>query len=312
MTDRHVDLAIIGAGAAGLSAAATAAAHGLRVLLIERMMPGGQVATVGTIRNFPGFPAGIGGYDLGPLLLEQAEAAGVEVLLDAVEVIEPDGAGYRVIGTEETVHAQAVLLAMGSSRKALDVPGESLLEGRGVSHCASCDGYFVKDKPVIVAGGGDSAFDEAEILAGQAGHVMIVHKGPEPTARRWIRDRVAALPNVSIRGGAEIRAVEGEDAVASVLIATVDGEVREPAAGLFVYVGLTPNSSLVADLVETDAEGRIIADSRFQTSRPGLFVAGDLRSGATALLASAAGDGACAAIAAAAYIAARQAADIGA
>src|SRR5690606_36256352 len=150
-------------------------------------------------------------------------AVGAEFLMDSVTAIEPDGAGYRVVGAEEVVRAQAVLLAMGSGRQALDIPGETELEGRGVSRCASCDGCFYKGKTVVVAGGGDSAFDEAEILAGYAAQVTIVHRGARPVARQWIRDRVAALPNVHIQSGAEIRAVQGTDGVESLIIETAEG-----------------------------------------------------------------------------------------
>jgi thioredoxin reductase (NADPH) len=309
VAENSVDLVVIGAGVAGLSAAATAASRGLRVLVFEQLMPGGQIATIGTIRNFPAFPGGIGGHEVGPLLLEQAEAAGAEFRLDTVTAIEPDGTEYRVVGGEQTIRARAIVLAMGSSRRALDAPGEKELEGRGVSHCASCDGYFFRDKAVVVAGGGDSAFDEAEILAEQAAQVTIVHRGARPVAQQRTLDRVSALPNVRILSEAEIVAVQGADEVESVLVRSMSGQTIEAASGLFVYIGLSPNSGIVANLVETDKDGRIMADEGFRTSRPGLFVAGDLRSGATELLASAMGDGAGAAVAAANYLTGRPKAD---
>lgn len=295
---RAVDLVIVGAGAAGLTAAATAAAEGLEVLVVEHLAPGGQVATVERIRNFPGFPDGIGGYELGPLLQQQAEDAGAAFLLDSVERIAPRDGGFLVGCAQGEVRALAVILAMGSRRRALGVPGEAELEGRGVSHCASCDGHFFRGKAVVVAGGGDSAFDEADILAGQAERVVIMHHGAAPVAQPRTVARVAARPNVRLLAHARIAAIEGDGAVERVLVDLPEGRRAEPAAGLFVHVGLEPNSALVADLVETDAAGRIVADASLRTSLPGLFVAGDLRSGATALLASAAGDGASAAMSA--------------
>jgi thioredoxin reductase (NADPH) len=299
---RIVDLVIVGAGVAGLTAAATAASDGLEVLVIEHLAPGGQVATVDKIRNFPGFPDGVGGYELGPLLQQQAEDAGAQFLLDTVERITRDEAGFLIACAEGEIRAGAVIVATGSRRRALGVPGEAELEGRGVSHCASCDGHFFRGKAVIVAGGGDSAFDEAEVLADHAESVTILHHGAVPVAQPRTVARLVARPNVHVLANAEIAAVEGAGEVESILVNLPDGQRSEPAAGLFVYIGLVPNRELIAPLVETDADGRVLADASFQTACPGLFVAGDLRSGATALLVSAAGDGAAAAWAARAYL----------
>lgn len=300
---QNVDLAIIGAGVAGLSAAATAAAHGLDVLVIEHMAPGGQIATVETIRNMPGFVEGVGGYELGPLLQQQAEEAGARFLLDSADQIAPaPGGGFHIRMAQSELQARAVILATGSRRRALNVPGEAALEGRGVSHCASCDGHFFAGKTVVVAGGGDSAFDEAELLATHAERVLIMHHGASPVAQARTVARVAALSNVEIIAQADIIALEGTDALEHVLVGLPDGQCRQAAAGLFVYVGLEPNSGLVADLVALDDGGRIITDAQFQSSCPGLFVAGDLRSGATCLLASVAGDGASAALAATTHL----------
>ncbi|MBT2185406.1 NAD(P)/FAD-dependent oxidoreductase [Sphingobium nicotianae] len=304
-----VDLVVVGAGTAGLTAAAVAAADGLQVLVVEQLAPGGQIATVDKIRNFPGFPDGIGGYELGPLLQQQGADVGVDFLLDTVEGIDPSANGFVVRCAETTLEARAVILAMGSRRRALDVPGEADLEGRGVSHCASCDGHFFRGKTVVVAGGGDSAFDEAEVLAGIAKDVVIVHESAKPRAQRLTVERVSALPNVRILPEARIAAVGGTQEVEHIIVDGPGGRSEEPAAGLFVYVGLIPNSAIVAGLVETDDAGAIIADRDFQTAVPGLFVAGDLRSGARALLASAAGDGASAAAAAVRHI--RQIASVG-
>jgi len=296
------ELAIIGAGTAGLTAAAIAAARGVSVLVIEHLAPGGQIATVEKIRNMPGFPEGIGGYELGPLLQQQAEEAGCEFLFDTAERIVPDDAGFAIHGSETMVRATAVILAMGSQRRILDVPGEKAFEGRGVSHCASCDGHFFRGKAVVVAGGGDSAFDEAEVLAEHAGQVTILYRGAQPRAQAATVARVSALPNVRLLPQTEIRAIEGAGEVERLVLEGPAGRSVEPAAGLFVYTGLVPRSELAAGLAALDARGAIQADGGFQTTCPGLFVAGDLRSGATSLLASLAGDGAAAAIAAVDHI----------
>jgi thioredoxin reductase (NADPH) len=272
------------------------------VLVIEHLAPGGQVATVEKIRNFPGFAEGVGGYELGPLLQQQAEERGVDFLFDSVERLEPDEHGFRIVGAEETVHARAVIVAAGSHRRTLGVPGEQEFEGRGVSHCASCDAHFFRGKQVVVVGGGDSAFDEAEILAEHAGAVTIIHRGPRPVAQQRSVERVSALANVHLVGDAEVTAIEGADGVDRVLIDTPDGQGARDCAGVFVYTGLVPNSAFLGDLVALDATGAIVTGGSFESSRPGLFAAGDIRSGAAAMLASVAGEGASAALAAVRYL----------
>lgn len=299
----QADLVIIGAGVAGLTAATTAASHGIKTLVIEHLAPGGQIATVETIRNFPSHPAGIAGFELGPLLQEQAEAHGATFLFASVSAIKRDGGRFVIHSDADTVSARAVLLATGSTRQRLDVPGEARLQGRGVSHCASCDGQFFQGRTIVVAGGGDSAFDEAEILAGIAGQVVIVHDGPAPVARHEARARLAGYDNVQILADTTITAINGENSVTAVTLSS-KGSTRDLACdGVFVYTGLVPNISLVADLAEIDENGRVLADAMMRTSTPGLFVAGDLRADSIRLLSAVAGDGAVAAIAAVRYLA---------
>ena len=181
---QHADVLVIGAGVAGLTAAMVAAGHGVRTLVVEQLAPGGQVATIEAIRNFPGFPDGIAGFELGPLLQQQAEAAGAEFHLDSVIAIVADGDGYRVVCATSEITARTVIVAAGSSLRKLEVEGEAEFEGRGVSHCASCDGPLFRGQPVVVAGGGDSAFDEALVLAAHASDVTLVHRGAGPTDRK--------------------------------------------------------------------------------------------------------------------------------
>lgn len=299
----ETDLAIIGAGAAGLTAAATAAAHGIGTMVIERLAPGGQVATVDAIRNFPGH-AEIAGYELGPLLQEEAEARGAGFLFGDVTAIEREGLRFRLHLDGQELLARAVILAAGSTRKALGVPGEEQLAGRGISHCASCDGHFFQGKVVAVAGGGDSAFDEAEVLAGAAAKVLILHRGARPVARDAAQARIAALENVEVMPDSEITAIEGDGGVRAVTVTSGDGAERRIACdGVFVYTGLSPNSALVEGLAQLDADGRVVADAAMHTATPGLFVAGDLRAGSPCLLGSSAEDGRIAANAAHAWLA---------
>jgi thioredoxin reductase (NADPH) len=305
-TVREVDLAIIGAGVAGLTAATVATQHGLTVLVIERVGAGGQVMNVETIHNMPGFPQGISGFELGPLLQEQAEMAGAQFMRDTVTSVAPSTSsgrtGFRVECEGETIAARAVLVAAGSVRRKLDVAGEEL-EGRGVSHCASCDGPMLRGKPVCVVGGGDSAFGEAAVLASHAHRVTLVFREPHPHAQKSLVNAVAGLANVQLIADAEVSAILGEDGVTGVRLLHGDGTHCELAVdGVFIYAGLAPASGFVDGTLKLDAAGRIVTDGHFASSLPGVFAAGDIRAGAGWLLATAAGEGAGAAAAASHYL----------
>ncbi|MDB5874842.1 MAG: FAD-binding protein [Ramlibacter sp.] len=302
---READLAIIGAGVAGLTAAAAAARQGLRVLVIERMGAGGQVINVEQIDNMPGFAKGISGFELGPELQEQAETAGAEFMLDTVLGLAAGQDGRHVLRCEgEDVTARAVLVASGSARKKLGVPGEDLLEGRGVSHCASCDGPLFRKQAVCVAGGGDSAFGEAAVLAGHASHVTIVFPEDEPRAQPYLLDAVHGLPNVAWVAKSRVAEIIGDSTgVTAVRVEASDGSARElPVQGVFVYAGLQPDTGFLGGAVQLDTSGRIETDEALRTSVPGIFAAGDIRGGASYLLVTAASDGEAAALSACRYL----------
>jgi thioredoxin reductase (NADPH) len=298
----QAEIVVIGGGVAGLTAAAVVANHGHNVLVIEQLAPGGQIATIDNIQNVPGFADGIAGYDLGPLLHKQAEDHGAYFLFDEVTQINQAPPGFTVQCATNTVTARAVIVAAGSHRRALGLANEEAFTGRGVSHCASCDGPLFKGQAVIVAGGGDSAFDEAETLAGCAASVTIVHRGGAPRAQKRTVERVAALANVSILANSEVEAIVGADGVESVIVCTPRGETTLPCGGIFVNVGLAPNTLFLRDFVNLDETGAIVTDSTLQSSRVGVFAAGDIRSGAVALLPCIAGDGASAAMSAIRFI----------
>ena len=301
---RECDLAIVGAGVAGLTAATAAARAGLSVLVIERMGAGGQVMTVDHVANFPAYPDGIAGFDLGPALQEQAEDAGAQFALDNVERIEPGEARHVLHCAGEPVAARAVLLAVGSQRRKLGVPGEDEYEGRGVSHCASCDGPLFRGESVCVVGGGDSALGEAAVLAQLAAQVHVVFAGAAPHAQPYLTDAVMGLANVTLMPGVRVQALTGGEC-------GVDGVVLQggaglpttlPVTGLFVYAGLVPGTSFLHGTLALDGDGRIQADAALQTSVPGIFAAGDVRAGAAYLLSQAAQDGTQAAQAAIRYL----------
>ncbi len=304
MTDKEYDVAIVGGGAAGMTAGLYASRGGMKTVVLERMMPGGQVINAEKIENLPGFPEGVSGPDLGMLLQDQATKYGVEVELAEVSEVRQDEP-YWVLGSYEgDVRAKSVILAGGSTLRRLGVPGEERLHGAGVSYCATCDGAFFMDQVVGVVGGGDSALDEAMVLTEFASRVIILHRGDSFSGQQLLRDRVLADPKIEVRWTTVVDAILGESQVEGVSITdVVTGEPsRLDLSGVFVYVGLDPNTDYLQDLVELDNAGHVPTDIWMRTPKPGLFAAGDIRQSSASQLVSAAGDGATAAIAAQRYI----------
>ena len=303
MPEQDFDVIIIGGGMAGLTAGIYASRYGLNTAIVEQMMAGAQIINLEKIENFPGFPQGIAGYELGPATQEQAMNAGVEVLMDTVTGVSVDGEYLRVTGDMGGSYiGKAVIMAAGSSLRSLGIPGEEEFEGRGVSHCATCDGPLYMGQTVAVVGGGDSAADEALTLTEYTERVVLFVRGDSLDAQQVLRDRIAANPKIEVRYGAEVAEIVGEDTVTGVRVRTADGETVEPLSGLFIYVGLDPNSAAVADLVPLDNAGHIPVGLSMDTPHPGLFAAGDIRQQSAAQLVASAGDGATAAIAAYRYI----------
>jgi len=300
---QDIDVVIVGAGVAGLTAAMVAGRHGVKVAVVDRIGVGGQISTVERIENFPGFPLGIAGHELGPLLHEQAEAAGVEFMLDTIESIASEGGRFLVRGVD-TLQARAVIVAAGSAPRALGIPGEASFLGKGVSHCASCDGPFFKGEEVVVVGGGDSGVDEALVLAAHAARVTVVHRGASLRAQQSVVARASADPRIAILLDTVVEEIVGGDAVSGVRLRDQkSGEARlQPVKGVFVHVGLEPNTMFLQGLVALDGAGYIETDAMMRTSRRGLFAAGDIRKGSVALIAAVAGDGATAAVAAVRYL----------
>jgi thioredoxin reductase (NADPH) len=301
---KDYDLVVIGAGVAGLTAAMFAGRHGLSVLVVDRMGVGGQIINAERIENWPGFPQGIGGHELGPLLHEQAEAAGAEIILDTVEAIELAGQHRIVRGAADTLRARSVIIAAGSTQRALGIPGEAQLRGKGVSHCAACDGALFAGREVGVVGGGDTALDEALVLADYAARVVIFHRGPHLDAQMALRHKVAANRKIELVPDTLVEEILGEDMVSGVRLRASTGATRVHALdGVFVCVGLAPDTDFLQGLLTLDAAGHIETDVSMRTSVEGIFAAGDIRKFSVAQLAAAAGDGATAAISAVRYLA---------
>jgi thioredoxin reductase (NADPH) len=304
MPDNEHDVVIAGAGIAGLTAALTSARAGRRTRVLTGPGLGGHLLSIERIDGYPGFPDGIAGYELCPMVQEQAVAAGAEFSAAVVTGLASHEGRWRVATSEGEVRAGAVVIATGTTSKELGIPGEARLRGKGVSHCASCDGPLLRSRTVGVVGGGDSALQEALTLAQFASRVILLHRGATLTAQAAYCERVRHHKTIDVRMSTVVEEVLGNGLVTGVRTrATADGtETALELAALFVYIGLTPNTAWVDGTLELDASGAISTDNRMRTLLPGLFAVGTVRSGSAARAASAAGDGATAAVAADTYL----------
>ncbi len=304
----HYDVLVIGGGLAGLTAAMFAARYGLRTGLIERTMTGGQIVNAERIENFPGFPQGISGAELAPAVQEQAESAGAEMMLAEVTSITNDGAYKRVAVDDGSIRSKTVIVATGSRRRNLGLPGEEEFYGRGISDCAACDGPIYSRQVVGVVGGGDSAVDEAEILSSFAERVLVFHRRGQLKAHKALRDRIQTNRKVDMIWNSTIEEVLGDGQVSGVRIRNNVTNLKSDVdlAGLFINVGLEPRTSVVDGLVNVDAAGHIPVNLSMETQAPGLYAAGDVRQHSASQLVSSAGDGATAALAAYRYIESRK------
>jgi thioredoxin reductase (NADPH) len=300
---RAYDLVIVGGGPAGLAAAIYAAREGIETLVIDKAGLGGQAGISERIDNYPGFPGGVGGADLADRFVAQAKRYGVE-LLPGVEVVslrhEPDDAEVTVrLGTGQEVGAPAVLLATGSTYRRLGVPGEDDFIGAGVHFCATCDGPFYRGADeLVVVGGANSALEEALFLTDFADNVRILARGGL-SASKLLQDKVLHHPKIIVQRDTEVVSMSGHGGrLTEIEIAGPDGQrtVLRPAA-VFVFIGLDPNTGWLGDTVALDRWRFIETDGEFATSMPGVFAAGDIRSGATKQLGSAVGEGIAALIA---------------
>ena len=298
------DVLVIGGGLAGLTAGMYAARYGLHTGVMEQMMGGAQIINLEKIENFPGLPEGISGAELGPAAQEQAMNAGAQFVMAEASRVSQDG-DYKVVSSDAGEYrAKAVIVAAGSSLRELGIPGETEFNGRGVSHCATCDGPMFMGETVGVVGGGDSAADEALTLTDYAGKVLLFHRRGELRAQQVLQDRLLANPKIEVYWNTLVEEVIGEDTVSGVRVRNVETNREETVglSGLFIYVGLDPNSALVNGLANVDNSGHIEVNLSMETSAPGLYAVGDIRQHSAAQLVASAGDGATAAVAAFGYI----------
>lgn len=294
------DAVVIGAGPTGLTAALYLAREGLDALVIEKAGLGGQAGATQRIDNFPGFDEGVGGAEFGERLAHQARRFGVEILqTQQAAEISPDGPYLCVTtGSGDVFQTKAVLLASGARYRKLGVPGEDDLVGLNIHFCATCDGAFYKGKDVLVIGGGNSGFQEGLMLTKFARKVDIVEFGPTVQASAFLQEQVAKRPDMTVVVNHAVKAFKGGDRLEAVVVEDrATEETKEwHYDGVFVFIGLSPNNDLARGKAELDPMGFIVTDSRLMTSLPGLFAAGDVRAGSTKQAASAAGEGATAAL----------------
>ena len=297
MTPVHHDLIIIGGGPAGLTAGLYAARARLNTVLVERFAPGGQVLNTDWVENYPGFPDGVSGFELIDKMKAQVDRFELPTLSAEVQEISPppDDEGLFTIRLDkESLTAKAVVICTGAEPRRLGVEGEAGLTGRGVSYCGTCDGPFFRDQVIAAVGGGDTACQEALFLTRFAKEVILLHRRDELRAQKIIQERVMANEKIRLLWDTVAEKIEGEEKVEGIEVRNVKtGEKKRlDVDGIFIFVGIRPNTGFLAGLVEMDKTGFIITDTEMATSQPGLFAAGDCRAKALRQIANAVGDGA--------------------
>ena len=292
------DLIVIGGGAAGYTAALYGARAALSPLVLLGPEPGGQAATADLMENVPGFPEGISGQALAARMREQAANFGARLQSEEVNFVDLSRRPFRVRTLDGEYLARTLIVATGAHSRRLGVPGEDQYVGRGVSFCANCDGLFFRDKTIAVVGGGDSACDEAVFLAKFARQVWVVHRRDQFRANPRARERVLSHPKIRVIWNAVVEAIAGDKRVKHATLRRLDtGEVSElPVDGVFVYIGMDPNTGLFRGQLALDDRGYIVTDKWQATSVPGVFAAGDVQDPDFRQVATAAGSGAAAAI----------------
>lgn len=303
MSDPY-DVLIAGGGVAGLTAGLTSARAGRTTRVLTSAVLGGHLVSIERIDGYPGFPDGVPGYDLCPIIQEQAAGAGAEFSATTATGLHADDGRWRVTTGDGDVRARAIVVASGTTLKTLGIPGEEQLRGKGVSHCASCDAPLLRNRVVGVVGGGDSALQEALTLAQHAARVIILHRGTAFSAQAAYVQQVKDNPKIEVRFGTVVEEAVGDGGLKSVRARSVsDGKTDElELSGLFIYVGLAPATAWLDGVVALDASGRIPVDGEMRSSLPGLLAAGTVRAGSAGRAASAAGDGAVAALGADRYL----------
>jgi thioredoxin reductase (NADPH) len=301
------DIVIVGAGPAGLTAGIYAGRARLKTLLLEKLIHGGQVMTTDLVENYPGFPEGISGFELSDRMRKQAERFGLEFRRGEVLGLEPGPDGHLLRLEGEELRAGAVIIASGARYRNLGVPGEKALTGKGVSYCATCDGALYRGETIAVVGGGDTALTDTLFLCRFAEKIHLIHRRDALRGEKFLQEQVFAQEKkgkVEIHWSTVVEEIQGKQAVETLKLRNVKtGEVSPlPVAGVFIFVGITPNTAWLEGRVPLDEWGFVFTNTEMATSIPGIFAAGDVRSKLLRQIATAVGDGAIAAFAAEAYL----------
>ena len=302
------DVIIIGAGPSGLTAAIYASRARLKTLLIEGLSVSSQALVTDRIENYPGFPEGINGFDLIDKFKKQAKLFGTEFVAEDVNSISPSKKSgvniWQVEVKDMRYYSLSVIIASGAQFRALGVEGEKRLLGRGVSYCAVCDGAFFKDKDIVVAGGGDAAAEEALFLTRFAKKITLVHRRNRLRATRILQERIFLNKKISIVWNSVVNEILGETNVQGVRVTDLKSKEETDIScdGVFIFVGLVPNTNFIKDIIKLDENGYVIADSRMRASRDGIFACGDCRQTILRQVVTACGDGAFAAFSAQQYV----------
>ncbi|MGD0355798.1 MAG: thioredoxin-disulfide reductase [Dehalococcoidia bacterium] len=294
---KEYEVAIIGGGPAGLTAGLYASRYGLNTILIERGLFGGQIVNAGYVENYPGFPQGVSGMELGRLMYEQASRFGLTSIVGEVTGFKHTSDKFEITMDDGFITAMSVIIATGSNYRKIGVDGETRLIGRGVSYCATCDGFLFKNKDVAVVGGGDTAITDALELSQHADKVYIIHRRDQLRASSVVQKLAFSIPKIQFKWDSVVESLEGVDKLNHINLKNVkSGEKSElQVDGVFVAIGLIPNSALFVGLVEMDENNNISTDELMRTNVPGIFSVGDVRKNSARQVVTAVGDGATAA-----------------
>lgn len=298
-------LIIVGSGPAGWTAGIYAGRAQLEPLLITGTAVGGQMALTSEVENYPGFPQGISGQELNQLMQQQAEHFDTKVRMDEVTAVELSNHPFKVTTYGDEYEAKALVIATGASPRKLEVPGEAEFTGRGVSYCATCDGFFYQDRQVVVVGGGDSAVEEAIFLTKFASQVYVVHRRNRLRAEKVFQERAFRNEKIEFVWDSVVTEILGDGSVTGVRLKNVktEGESTLEADGVFIYIGVIPNTGFLKGQLELDDRGYIVTDRQGHTSVPGVFAAGDVQERVLKQVSTAVGSGAMAAMEAEKFIA---------
>ncbi|MEZ4633028.1 MAG: thioredoxin-disulfide reductase [Deinococcales bacterium] len=305
---QELDVLIVGGGPAGLTAGIYTGRAQLKTLIVEKGLPGGQIAQTDEVENYPGFPEVITGGELSQRMVQQAEKFGAKIIMDEVTELKKTAEGFKVKTFGQSYVAKAVIIATGANPRQLGVPGEDRFYGRGVSTCATCDGFFYRGKEVVVVGGGDAAVEEGMFLTKFANKVTVIHRRDSLRANKSAQERAFAHPKMQWIWDSVVAEVMGDEVVTGVKVQNLKtGEESTLATdGVFIFIGHVPNTGYLQGVVELNASGYVAVKDEIYTNVPGLFAAGDVADEVYRQLSTSVGAGTRAAMAAERWLAGQE------